>query len=166
MIRCLDAMQDAMARVDPWHREVRTPNHGRLFLPELLRQVRLNRGFLLVAEVEDETVGVAAGWQQKFSHLQRTTELPTRAGYLSDLSVLPPWRGKGIGTRLLRETESRFRQSGCDRIALHVFFPNKEAQRLYFRQGYSGRGLILAKQLGAPRKRWPRESKRGRKRFR
>lgn len=155
-------MQDAMVRLDPWRRVVRTPNHGKLFLPELLRQTRRNSGFILVAEAGSELVGVAVAWQLKFSHAQRTTELPTRAGYLSHLSVLPHWRGRGIGSRLLHEMEIRFRRSGCDQIAVHVFSPNKKAQRLYIRHGFSSRVLFLEKQIGAPRKRWPQESTRRR----
>jgi ribosomal protein S18 acetylase RimI-like enzyme len=157
LARCLDAMHDAMVPLDPWRRVVRLPSHGKLFVPQILKRTRENRGFILVAEVNGEIAGVAVAWQVGFSRAQRTTELPTRFGYLSDLSVLPKWRGRGIGTQLLRETERRFREDGCDQMGLSVFFPNKKAQQLYFRKGFSPRGLILGKRLGAAKKRWPPE---------
>ncbi|HXW67165.1 MAG TPA: GNAT family N-acetyltransferase [Thermoplasmata archaeon] len=166
VVRCLDEMHDAMVPLDPWRRTVRLPTHGKLFLRQILHRVRQDQGFILVAQVDGETAGVAVAWQVKFSPAQRTTEVPTRFGYLSDLSVLARWRGRGIGTRLLHETEERFRREGCDLMGLSVFFPNQKAQRLYFRNGFSRRGLILGKQLGPPRKRWPRDYRPRRRRAR
>jgi len=164
VIGCLDAMHEAMVPLDPWRRVVRQPSHGKLFVREVLQRVRQDRGFILVAQVDGETAGIAVAWQVRFSPARRTTELPTRVGYLSDLSVLAKWRGKGIGTRLLHETEQRFRRDGCDQMSLGVFFPNQKAQQLYFRNGFTRRGMILGKRLGPPRKNWPRHTGPRRKR--
>lgn len=157
LIQCLDAMHDRMVELDPWDRLARAPNHGSMFLRKLRREVRQNGGFILVAEANGRPAAAALAYVRRFSSVDRTTERPTRMGFLSDLSVLPAWRGRGIGTRLLREVESRFRRIGCDQISLGVFFPNKAAQRLYRRVGFSPRGMFMVKRLRPGPKQWPAE---------
>ena len=166
LARCLDTMHDHMVAIDPWHRLTRTRDHSRLFIPILLKRVREQAGFILVAEVAGEPVGVSVAWERKMAPPERTTELPTRMGYLSDLAVLPGWRGRGIGTELLRETERRFKVAGCDVMTLAVFPPNKGASKLYGRHGFTPRGTILGKRLGPPLRRWPSAARTSRKRAR
>jgi ribosomal protein S18 acetylase RimI-like enzyme len=52
-----------------------------------------------------------------------------------DLAVLPSWRGKGIGTRLLEAVEAFARRRGYCKVNLEVRVDNP-AQHLYRRRGY------------------------------
>ena len=166
LVRCLDAMQDRMVELDRWDRLQRTPDHGPLNLARLRHEVRKNRGFVLVAEADGVPAAAAFAHLRTFSKEQRTAERPTKMGYLSDLSVLPPWRGRGIGTKLLREVEIRFRQAGCDHLALGVFVPNRDAQRLYRKAGFRPEGLFMVKRLGRSPERWPPATRRSGRRGR
>ena len=152
---CLNALMDHMVRLDPWRRLVRASGHSAQYIPKFLKEVRENSGFILIAEVDGEPAGAAVAWVRRITGPDRTTELPTRVGFLSDLSVLPAWRGQGIGSRLIAETERRFRADGCDQFTLGVFYPNVDARRLYERRGFTIRGMFLAKELGTPQRRWP-----------
>ena len=154
-MRCLDAMHDRMVELDRWDRFQRTRDHGPLNLARLRRAARKNRGFILVAEADGVPAAAAFAHLRTFSKEQRTEERPTKMGFLSDLSVLPNWRGRGIGTKLLREVEIRFRRAGCDHLALGVFVPNRGAQRLYRKVGFRPEGLFMVKRLGRSPVRWP-----------
>lgn len=152
---CLDAMADHIVRLDPWKRVIRTSGDTAAFIRFFLARTRKDSGFILVAEVGGTPVGVAVAWVRRLDRLERATELPTRAGMIADLSVLPAWRSKGIGTRLIRASEARFRRLGCDQIFLGVFDANRKAVRLYHRLGYESRNRRLGKRVGRPRTRWP-----------
>jgi ribosomal protein S18 acetylase RimI-like enzyme len=53
-----------------------------------------------------------------------------------DLSVLPDYQNRGIGTRLLTAAEHRAREAGCPKLTLEVHAANSAAQRLYERFGF------------------------------
>lgn len=72
--------------------------------------------------------------------------------YLDDLSVTERYRGRGIGTRLIREAEAYARKIGIRRIIFHVEKRNTSAYRLYERLGYSihrddGTRYLMKKEL-------------------
>jgi ribosomal protein S18 acetylase RimI-like enzyme len=54
-----------------------------------------------------------------------------------DLSVLPGYRGRGIGRALLREVEAAARERGCVKVTLEVQENNHRARRLYQRAGFA-----------------------------
>ncbi len=160
LARCLDGVMDHLAGLDPWHRLARRADHSSRSIRALLAHVRDDHGFVLVAEADGVAAGVSVAWLNRITPAGRTAERPTRSGYVSDLAVLPEWRGHGIGTTLLRATEARFRKAGCDQLTLGVFFPNTGATRLYEREGFAVRSLQLAKELGPPLGRWPSERRK------
>ncbi len=54
-------------------------------------------------------------------------------GRIGRLAVLPDWRGKGVGTELLRRLLVISRQAGMDRVRLHA---RAEAASFYARSGF------------------------------
>ncbi|MEA9581295.1 GNAT family N-acetyltransferase [Xanthomonas nasturtii] len=54
---------------------------------------------------------------------------------LIDISLLPDWRGRGIGSHLLAHAQACAREAGCA-LSLHVLHANPAAQRLYVRHGF------------------------------
>jgi ribosomal protein S18 acetylase RimI-like enzyme len=56
--------------------------------------------------------------------------------YVSGMALLPPWRGRGIGTRLLGLACERARALGLPQVSLIVFERNSGARRLYERLGF------------------------------
>lgn len=55
---------------------------------------------------------------------------------LTHLEVVPGYRNRGIGTRLIRAAERYLRERGYRRVALAVEVTNTDAARLYKRLGY------------------------------
>ena len=155
LCQCLNSLGDTTVPLDPWHRITRTPDHGRRLASFALGQVRANHGFVLIAEVDGEPAGAAIAWTHIPSGPGRTWQLPTKIGWVWGLAVLPAMRGRGVGTRLLRECERRFRADGCDQLRLGTFAHNRQALRLYAREGYEARDVGLGKPLGPPKHRWP-----------
>jgi GNAT superfamily N-acetyltransferase len=54
---------------------------------------------------------------------------------IHDLSVLPAYRGRGVGAALLAAVERRARELGCCKLTLEVF-ENNRARHLYTRAGF------------------------------
>lgn len=57
--------------------------------------------------------------------------------YLDDLSVTEQYRGRGIGTRLIRAAEAYAKELGIRVVVFHVEKTNVSAFRLYERLGYT-----------------------------
>jgi ribosomal protein S18 acetylase RimI-like enzyme len=56
--------------------------------------------------------------------------------YVNALAVRREFRGRGIGTRLLRTLIPRARHAGCTLMSVGVFSENTGALRLYLREGF------------------------------
>jgi ribosomal protein S18 acetylase RimI-like enzyme len=84
----------------------------------------------LLAFAEQEPVGVAVCFSG-FSTFRARALLNVH-----DLAVLPDWRGRGIGRRLLRAAEGVARERGCCKVTLEVRGDNAAALALYARLGY------------------------------
>jgi GNAT superfamily N-acetyltransferase len=61
-------------------------------------------------------------------------------GILWALRVLPPFQGRGLGTRLIAEGETLLRKHGFARAELGVEKNNPSAKKLYERMGYQVMG--------------------------
>jgi ribosomal protein S18 acetylase RimI-like enzyme len=66
---------------------------------------------------------------------------------IHDLAVLPEYRGRGIGRRLLQEVEGKARELGCCKLTLEVRVDNLRAKRIYENVGFAGDYLFLSKGL-------------------
>jgi ribosomal protein S18 acetylase RimI-like enzyme len=56
---------------------------------------------------------------------------------ISDLAVLPEYRGRGLGRSLLAAVEKKARALGCCKLTLEVQENNRLARRTYERGGFS-----------------------------
>lgn len=106
-----------MADSEPWITLRRTYDQSISMLNDPVREV-------YVGIVEDEVVG--------FLILRMDGAF---VGYIQTLAVVPQWRGRGVGSRLIAYAEARiFRESPNVFINASSFNPG--AQRLYERLGY------------------------------
>jgi RimJ/RimL family protein N-acetyltransferase len=58
------------------------------------------------------------------------------------MGLLPAWRGRGIGRRLLEATLAQARRSGFKRIELDVHADNPRAIALYEKAGFVREGIV------------------------
>jgi GNAT superfamily N-acetyltransferase len=74
---------------------------------------------------------------------------------IHDLAVLPDYRGRGIGRRLLEAVEQKAREKGCCKLTLEVQEKNRKAKAVYEAAGFThavhqegaGKCLFLSKRL-------------------
>jgi GNAT superfamily N-acetyltransferase len=103
---------------------------------------------VLVAEVEGTVAGMA-------ELVIRSTPPPDHQilvpRLMADLHtvVLERFRGRGIGTALVRAAERHAAQSGVAGLMAPVLAPNTEAVDFYSRAGFGSHGVVLRKDLPA-----------------
>lgn len=131
-----------MAHSEPWMTLLRTYEGALKMLSDPSREIYL-------AVVRDEIVG--------FIVLIMSGAL---VGYIQTVAVMPEWRNKGIGSRLLKFAEERIFNKAPNVFMLVSSF-NKKAQKLYKRLEYeiigelkdyivSGHSEILLRKSIAP----------------
>ena len=59
-----------------------------------------------------------------------------RAAWLEDMVVHPEWRGRSIGSHLLKRAVAEAKAAGCTRVTLLTDGDNDRAMRLYARAGF------------------------------
>jgi len=89
---------------------------------------------ILVAEEKEELTGYAS------VHFMPYLFMGGAEGYVGELFVKTPWRGKGIGGELLRGAVNKSKERGCCRIRL-INIRSRESYRrgFYSKQGWQER---------------------------
>jgi ribosomal protein S18 acetylase RimI-like enzyme len=93
-------------------------------LVEIEKKLQRDPDLFLIAEGDGKFIGTVIGG------------FDGRRGFVYHLAVADPYRGQGIGSRLLKEVEDRLRTKGCLRCFLFVTPDNKEAMRFYEKHGW------------------------------
>ena len=85
------------------------------------------------------------------SWIEDTWRTGDRIGEIESLSVLPEYRGSGLGSLLLEQLESHLHERGVNDLILGALAGNADAIRLYERRGYQPTWLYLSKLSGRSR---------------
>ena len=101
-------------------------------------------GAVFVAEEDGAVVGFVCVWARVPP--DDPSELRSYA-HVSDLVVLPAWRGRGIGRALLARGETYARTRGAERLRIGVLARNEGARRLYLTSGFREVYVLLTKAL-------------------
>lgn len=101
------------------------------------------RGFLLVAKMADQPIGVA------YISFVWTLEHGGPGAWLEEIYMLPEWRNRGIGTQMLEMAIKECTNRGCRGIDLEIDSAHKKVESLYRRFGF----------LPLDRQRWMRKLK-------
>jgi len=116
---------DYPAVQDLWASMEKGVKLGRSDAPEEIRKkLARDPDLFLVAEEDGQIIGTVIGGYDG------------RRGLLYHLAVSASFRGRGVGTRLMDEIESRLRAKGCLRCYLMVVAGNEEARRYYEKRGW------------------------------
>jgi ribosomal-protein-alanine N-acetyltransferase len=81
--------------------------------------------YFFVAECGGRVVGYVAGALNKDG-----------SGHIMSIAILPSYRGRGLGSRLMDAIENAFRREGISRVYLEVSQNNKVALNLYRKRGF------------------------------
>jgi ribosomal protein S18 acetylase RimI-like enzyme len=68
-----------------------------------------------------------------------TADVFSGLGWISQVGVVPAWRGKGLASALIIETLKHFKADGFKEVALHVNVNNPRAIHLYSQLGFEYR---------------------------
>jgi ribosomal protein S18 acetylase RimI-like enzyme len=93
-------------------------------------------GAVLVAESGGEFAGFVAGWIEETVNIAETPD-SNRFGHISDLCVMPAFRGRRIATRLLDGIERHLRRAGITRLRINALAANTSARASYERAGFA-----------------------------
>jgi ribosomal protein S18 acetylase RimI-like enzyme len=89
--------------------------------------------------------GLAHVMDLEDSWIPDTWQTGQRIGEIESLSVLPEYRGSGLGSVLLDRLETHLRARGARDLVLGVVPGNDDAIRLYQRRGYRPAWLYLSR---------------------
>ena len=105
---------------------------------------------LLVAVVDDAAVGYGLAHVLPVDEtwIPDTWVTGSRIGEIESLSVLPQYRGGGLGSEVLRRLEEHLAERGVEDLILGALAGNRDAIRLYERQGYQPTWLYLSRFQG------------------
>jgi ribosomal protein S18 acetylase RimI-like enzyme len=102
---------------------------------------------LLIASVDDTVIGYGLAHVMPVddSWIADTWVTGNRIGEIESLSVLPQYRGSGLGSELIDRLEQHLHDMGITDLILGALPGNTDAIRLYERRGYQPTWLYLSR---------------------
>jgi ribosomal protein S18 acetylase RimI-like enzyme len=116
------------------------------YLDWMLEQIATRDGICLIAEFDGAFVGYLAAWVECDANLSETAD-SNRYGYVSDICVMPAWRGRRIAGHLLDAAERHLRASGVTRVRISALAANQSALSAYRAAGFEPYEVTLEKRL-------------------
>ncbi len=106
------------------------PLSGRVDIDSYAHKI-IDKGQCFQAEVNGELAGLVAAY----------CNAPDRGtAFITSVSVLPGWQGRGIASRLMEDCIGHVRRLGFTRIELEVDGGNHAAIKLYLKHGFTAIG--------------------------
>lgn len=147
LIKFMEELQDYLIQIDPMKRMQRLPEYGKLYVANLLEQVKEADGIIYIASHENNPVGMIAGVIQKSSKEDEVESITSTTGGILELIVQKEYRGKNIGSLLMKKMEEYFQNKNCDVICVEVFAPNIKTHDFYEKFGYEDRLVTMIKKI-------------------
>ena len=105
-----------------------------LYLDWVLKRAEA-QGAVLVAESSGIFLGFVAGWIQETDNIGETLD-SNRVGYISDICIMPDFRGRRIATQLLDRIEGHLGRAGVTRFRVNSLAVNRSARVSYEHAGF------------------------------
>jgi ribosomal protein S18 acetylase RimI-like enzyme len=142
-----DAIRDAIVQVQDFERALHDtrrpgPEIADAYFDYLRRQAEQQHGAIFVAEVGGSFVGYVACWITADDAIAETSDSNV-CGYISDIGVLPDYRGQGIAADLLNAAQEHVASFGVRRLRIISLAANASAQRAYLKYGFEPYEIIL-----------------------
>lgn len=74
-------------------------------------------------------------------------EVDKKSAFLYEIYMLEEYRGKGMGTKVMKQIEDLIQEKGVSYFKLHVFGSNTGARKLYEELGFEIAGINMLKSL-------------------
>ena len=139
---CFVELQNFLHRLEP---RVLEGQAAKQYFVFMFARCAETAGKVFVAEVEGQVVGFVCVWGKVSS--EDLDEEPVEYAFVSDLVVLPAYRGHRLGHELLQKAEEFARSQGAVTLELQVLAKNENALQLYNRHGFRTYHLLLTKKL-------------------
>jgi len=139
--QCVIVLQDSERAIDPLllAGEAMTDR----YCARIHARCRDAAGQIFVAEEDSVVVGfVTVLARESFTELD---DPPGHYALITDLVVLEPYRGRGIGRQLLQRAENYAKQTGATELRIGVLVNNRPARRLYLGIGFQPHLEIFTK---------------------
>ena len=104
-------------------------------------------GAILIAETDSAFVGFVTCQLQEADYIAETPD-SNRFGYVSDICVLPAWRGRRIARLLLEAAERHLAPHGITRLRVNVLANNPSARRSYEHADFVAYEVLYEKATG------------------
>ncbi|MCP9884736.1 GNAT family N-acetyltransferase [Synechococcus sp. ATX 2A4] len=143
----ITGLQAHLAQLDPEERIICPEGYGHAYATDLLRRVTNGDGRILLALINDQPAGIAAGIVKAPPFYEAIGTTVQREGEILELFVSEDYRGQGVATELMATLEDYFRAKGCEVAGIAVFAHNTKAHRLYTSLGYADRMIYGVKSL-------------------
>jgi GNAT superfamily N-acetyltransferase len=147
LTQSLEGLLDYLADLDAWKRLRRLPEFGDARFLELLEEIGQQDGVILIAEVDGNPVGFAAGIINETDSAAALECYPIKCGNLLELFVEEDGRRLGVGKHLVERLEEHFLERGCTYVSTEVFAPNTTARSFYHNIGFVERDVCLMKPI-------------------
>jgi GNAT superfamily N-acetyltransferase len=109
-------------------------------------QQAVGAGALLVAEIDGRFAGFVAGWVEEVAYIAETAD-SSRFGLISDIFVVPEYRGHRIAVRLIKAMERDFGTRGVTRLRINALASNVSARRSYEHAGFAPYEVLYEKMI-------------------
>lgn len=139
---CVVQLQDYEGRLDrycPPGEQI-----AEAYVSDLLDKCARQRGKIYVAEAEGKVIGFIGLVIEQENDV--TTSL-REFSYITDVVVLPEFRGQGIGATLMAKADAYARESGYSALAVNVLANNDAALSLYQKMGFRHYVVLMLKEL-------------------
>jgi ribosomal protein S18 acetylase RimI-like enzyme len=140
---CFIELQDYEGRIDPYLADSQSVLKS--YLEYMFNRCAETRGKVFVVEVGQSVAGFVSVWAKVKT--KAIEEKEYEYAYISDLVILPAYRGEGLGRALLQRAEEYAREQGARVLRIGVMAKNEGAHRLYLSYGFEDRLIEMSKSL-------------------
>ena len=114
------------------------------YLAWLQREAAEKCGAIFVAESDGVFAGFAVGWIAEHHNIAESAA-SNRFGHLSDICVMPPYRGQRIAHRLVTAIERHLGRAGITCLRLFTLSANASARASYENAGFAPYEILYEK---------------------
>jgi ribosomal protein S18 acetylase RimI-like enzyme len=140
---CFVELQDFELRLDAYLADSRTV--VKQYLAHMFSRCAETEGKVFVAESEQRVAGFISVWAKVKAKMIEEKEY--EYAYISDLVILPAYRGRGLGHALLSKAEEYARAAGATTLRIGVLAKNDVARNLYQKFGFADRVIEMSKAI-------------------